>query len=230
MTGRPVVRVLHDKGRRAAARREPLEQGEESLEELGAGLARGCGCSRGGRRPAGSVPSCGWPSAVPLAARWRNSGSSLASSRAARPLPDSRRPISPASVSLTKSRSIAVNGLNGSPSAPSSRHAPVSTRAPASRATAVNSPISLVLPIPASPPMSMATGSPWRTVSIAACRAAISAARPTRTGLAPRLLISTFSVARGADIPARAKWSGLECGPNSLLSDMADTCPAQRGF
>ena len=36
----------------------------------------------------------------------------------------------------------------------------------------------------------IAAGPPWRTVSNAASRAVISAARPTRTGLVPRLLIS----------------------------------------
>ena len=40
------------------------------------------------------------------------------------------------------------------------------------------------------PPMSTAAGPPCRTVSNAPSRTAISAARPTRTGLVPRLLIS----------------------------------------
>ena len=132
-----------------------------------------------------------------------SSGSSRASPRVVRP--GSIEATASAPSSWTRSRSIAVNGANGSPSVPSSRQPPVSTRAPAAGAAWPNSPTSRDLPTPASPPSSTAVGPPWRTLANAASRAAICSSRPTRTGLAARPLISAVSMPRGSDIPARGR-------------------------
>src|SRR6266498_1383143 len=102
----------------------------------------------------------------------------------------------------------AVDGANGSPSVPSSRQPPVSTRAPADAAVRLKSLTSLDLPTPASPPSSTAEGPPWRTLTKAASRAAICSARPTRTGLDARPLISGISIPRGADIPESSRATG----------------------
>ena len=91
----------------------------------------------------------------------------------------------------------------GRPSAPRSRQLPASTRAPASPATAANSLTIRDLPIPASPPMSTADGEPARARSRAASRAARYSARPTRTGLLMRALMSSRMPSAG-DTPGGA--------------------------
>ncbi len=141
---------------------------------------------------AGSPPVSGSPS----------SGSNRASPRVVRPGSIEATPSAP--ISCTRSRSTAVNGANGSPSVPSSRQPPVSTRAPADAAVRPKSLTSLDLPTPASPPSSTADGPPWRTLTKAASRAAICSPRPTRTGLDARPLISGISIPRGSDIPERS--------------------------
>src|SRR5271165_1399738 len=144
------------------------------------------------RASAGSPAVSGSPS----------SGSNRASPRVVRP--GSIEATASAPISCTRSRSTAVNGANGSPSVPSSRQPPVSTRAPAAAAVRPNSLTSLDLPTPASPPSSTADGPPWRALAKAASRAAICSSRPTRTGLDARPLISEVSIPRGSDIPERS--------------------------
>ena len=125
--------------------------------------------------------------------RW----SGPAASRPPRP-----RPVSSARRAQRGGRERGEQSL--SPSVPSSRQPPVSTRAPADAAVRPNSPTSLDFPTPASPPRSTADGPPWRTLAKAASRAAICSSRPTRTGLEARPLISGVSVPRGSDIPERS--------------------------
>src|SRR5580698_2930736 len=135
-----------------------------------------------------------------------SSGSSRASSRVARPGSIAVNAAAP--MSWTRSRSIAVNGPNGSPSVPSCRQPPVSTRAPASRAAALNSLISLDLPTPASPPSSTVAAPPWRTLSKAPSRAVSCSARPIRTGLEARPLIVMTSKPAASGIPAAPAGAG----------------------
>ncbi len=139
------------------------------------------------------------PGSLRLVSGSPSSGSSRASPRVVRP--GNIEATASAPSSWTRSRSTAVNGAKGSPSVPSSRQPPVSTRAPAAVAAWPNSLTSRDLPTPASPPSSTAVGPPWRTLSNAASRAAICSSRPTRTGLAARPLISAVSMSCGPDIP-----------------------------
>ena len=81
--------------------------------------------------------------------------------------------------SRTSSRSTAVNGANGRPSAPSSRQPPMSTRAPAPRDRSANSLTSRDLPTPASPPTRTADGLPRpASASAAPARKARRTGRP----------------------------------------------------
>ena len=77
-------------------------------------------------------------------------------------------------------RSAAVNGANGRPPPLRSTQPPYSTSASTS---AVKCLTSRVLPIPASPPISTVAGEPPRTSAHDSPSTAISAARPTSTGL-----------------------------------------------
>ena len=110
-----------------------------------------------------------------------SSGTSRASS--GMPRPGIIAVTASAPSSRTRPRRTVANGVNGS-SSPPSRQPPVSTRA--SGTVAANSASSRDFPAPASPPISSAGCPPSRALASASARAAISSARPTRTGPDPR--------------------------------------------
>jgi len=109
-----------------------------------------------------------------------NSGSSRARSRA--PPRGISAAISAAPASRTSWRNAAVNGAYGKPAVLSSRQPPISTST-SSPTRAANSPISRVLPPPASAPRSTAPGVPPRARSQASARVESSDSRPTKAGL-----------------------------------------------
>ena len=122
------------------------------------------------RAVAGSAPDGGAP----------NSGSSPASSPAA--CPGSSAATSAVPRSRTSSRSAAPNGAYGKLAVLSSTHPPAST-SERSRTRAANSPASLDLPTPASPPSSTVRGVPTAASWNAPANAASSPSRPANTGL-----------------------------------------------
>ena len=90
-------------------------------------------------------------------------------------------------------RSAATSGAYGICAPPSSRHWPISTRAPRSRARDSNSRRSRVLPTPDSPAMNANAGRPPAARSRAPSSVSSSAPRPTKVGEATRRAMTPLS-------------------------------------